>query len=63
MTWKEILKIDIKGLRQSYPGLRGLPDEAIREFDRRNSPMINVSRLISELKTKYGVGQRLPVGR
>tara|TARA_R100001086_G_scaffold44436_1_gene19675 strand:- start:11449 stop:11826 length:378 start_codon:yes stop_codon:yes gene_type:complete len=63
MTWKDILKLDIKGLRQTYPALRGLPDEAIREFDRRNSPMINVSRLISELKQKYGVGQRPVVGR
>ena len=63
MTWKDILKLDIEGLRQSYSGLKGLPDEAIREFDRRNSPMINVNRLINELKQKYGVGQKLPVGR
>jgi len=63
MTWKDILKLDIEGLKQSYSGLKGLPDEAIREFDRRNSPMINVNRLINELKQKYGVGQKLPVGR
>lgn len=63
MTWKDILKLDIEGLRQSYSGLKGLPDEAIKEFDRRNSPMTNVNRLINELRQKYGVGQRPAVGR
>tara|TARA_R100000278_G_scaffold117031_1_gene96743 strand:+ start:725 stop:1105 length:381 start_codon:yes stop_codon:yes gene_type:complete len=61
--WKDILKLDIEGLKQSYSALRGLPDEAIKEFDRRNTPGVNVSRLISDLKQKYGVGQRPAVGR
>jgi len=63
MTWKDILKVDIQGIRRSFSALRGLPDEAIREFDRRYTPTVNVNRLISELKQKYGVGQRPPVGR
>ena len=64
MTWKDILKLDIEGLKQSYSGLKELPDEAIEEFDRRmNDPMTNANRLITELKQKYGIGRRPVVGR
>ena len=63
MTWKEILKIDFDGLKRSYPSLKDLPDDAIREFDRRLSPTMNANRLIDELKQKYGVRQRAAIGR
>jgi len=63
MTWKNILKLDIEGLKRSYPSLKGLPDEAIKEFDRRLSPMMGANRLIDELKQKYGVSQRAAIGR
>ena len=62
MTWKDILKLDIEGLKRSYPSLKGLPNEAIREFDRRLTPM-NANRLIDELKQKYGVRQGPAIGR
>ena len=61
--WKEILKVDIAGLKRSYPSLKGLPDDAIREFDRRLSPHMSASRLIAELRQKFGVTQRMPTGR
>ncbi len=61
--WKEILKVDIAGLRRSYPSLRDLPDEAVREFDRRLSPVMSAKRLIAELKQKFGIQQRASVGR
>tara|TARA_R100001129_G_scaffold103732_1_gene70833 strand:- start:156 stop:440 length:285 start_codon:yes stop_codon:yes gene_type:complete len=61
MGWQDILKIDIQGLIRTYPALRGLPERAIREFSSRiNSPMgasININRLISQLKERYGVGR------
>tara|TARA_R100001230_G_C5603993_1_gene117144 strand:+ start:499 stop:783 length:285 start_codon:yes stop_codon:yes gene_type:complete len=61
MGWEDILKIDIQGLIRTYPALRGLPERAIREFSSRiNSPMgasININRLISQLKERYGVGR------
>ena len=64
MNWKDILKFDIQGLKQSYPAIKNLPDDAIREFGNRiNDPMVNVNRLINELKQRYGVGQRPAVGR
>lgn len=61
--WKEILKVDFSGLKRSYPSLKGLPDDAIREFDRRLSPMISANRLIGELKQKYGIKQVAATGR
>ena len=64
MTWKDILKLDIEGYKRSYPSLKRLPDDAIREFDRRmNDPMTNANRLIRELEEKYGVARRPAVGR
>ena len=64
MTWKNILKSDIEGLRQSYSALKRLPDEAVREFDRRRKdPLINANRLIRELEEKYGVVRKPAVGR
>ena len=63
MNWKEILKTDIAALKQSYPSLKDLPDEAIREFDRRIGRTYDEKRLISELKRKFGVKRRMPVGR
>lgn len=63
MSWKDILKLDIEGLKRSYPSLKGLPDDAIREFDRRLSPMISANRLIDELKQKYGMRRGVAVGR
>lgn len=63
MKWKDILKLDIEGLKRSYPSLKGLPDEAIREFDRRLSPMMGANRLINELQQKYGVTPKAGIGR
>ena len=68
MSWQDISKVDIQGLRQSFPALKNLPDDAIREFASKiNSPMsvnINVKRLVSELKQKYGTGMgQRPVPR
>ena len=63
MSWKDILKLDIEGLKRSYPSLKGLSDDAIREFDRRLSPMISANRLIDELKQKYGMRRGVAVGR
>ena len=68
MSWEIILKVDIQGLKRSFPALKNLPDDAIREFASKiNSPMsvnINVKRLVSELKQKYGTGMgQRPVPR
>tara|TARA_R100001079_G_scaffold57320_1_gene29318 strand:+ start:693 stop:1121 length:429 start_codon:yes stop_codon:yes gene_type:complete len=64
MSWEIILKVDIQGLKRSFPALKNLPDDAIREFASKiNDPMsvsINVKRLVSELQQKYktGMGQK-----
>jgi hypothetical protein len=60
---RNVLKADIAGLKRSYPSLKGLPDDAIREFDRRLSPHMSASRLIAELRQKFGVTRRMPTGR
>ena len=66
MTWKDILKLDIEGYRQSFAGLRGLPDEAVKEFINlmnNNTLPQNHNKLISRLKEKYKVGLRPSIGR
>lgn len=64
MTWKDILKLDIEGYRRSYSALKRLPDEAVKEFDRRmDDPLVNVNRLIRELEEKYGVVRKPAVPR
>ena len=65
MSWQDISKVDIQGLRQSFPALKNLPDDAIREFASKiDDPFVKVNRLVSELQQKYktGMGQR-PVPR
>ena len=65
MSWEIILKVDIQGLKQSFPALKNLPDDAIREFASKiDDPFVKVNRLVSELQQRYktGMGQR-PVPR
>tara|TARA_R100001126_G_C4858709_1_gene166112 strand:+ start:371 stop:769 length:399 start_codon:yes stop_codon:yes gene_type:complete len=64
MSWQDISKVDIQGLRQSFPALKNLPDDAIREFASKiNNPMVKINRLLSELQQKYMTGMRPAVGR
>lgn len=64
MSWQDISKVDIQGLRQSFPALKNFPDDAIREFASKiNNPMVKINRLLSELQQKYMTGMRPAVGR